>query len=86
MGMPNSSFSLRQPGGRFLLLMIKNASCHVVLDKERRPLLNAVAPFHHLVRPCAVRVWHNRRFAERRSVSTSDFNPLVQGELFHGGV
>jgi len=36
--------------------------CHVVLDKERRPLLNAARLF---IICCGLRgrVWHNRRFA-----------------------
>ena len=86
MGMPNSSFSLRQPGGRFLLLMIKNASCHVVLDKERRPLLNAVAPFRQFCGPARSAFGIIDASLRGEASARGIFNPLVQGELFHGGV
>jgi hypothetical protein len=51
--------------------------CHVLLDKEVRPLLNAVALVHFL-RPRAGCLWHNRRFAKGRigSAGASDFNPF----------
>ena len=60
--------------------------CHVVLDKERRPLLNAVAPFPDFCGAArsafGIIDASPRGEAAARAISIR----LVQGELFHGGV
>jgi hypothetical protein len=70
---------------RILPLTIKNAGRQVVLDKERCPLLNAVAPVHFLRTARAGFGIINGSRKGRNGARAISVH-LVQGEFFHGGV